>query len=31
MTAAKALGSFEAEVRLMENVSAKITVNVVAL
>lgn len=31
MTAAKALGTFEAEVRLMENVSAKITVNVVAL
>ena len=31
MTAVKALGTFEAEIRLMENISAKIKVNVVAL
>jgi large subunit ribosomal protein L9 len=31
MTAAKTLGTFEAEIRLMENISTKIKVNVVAL
>ena len=31
MDAVKALGSFEAEIRLMENISAKITVSVQAL